>query len=125
MRGGPDGMPGPGRPLPSLSFTFSDGLLLLGIDDFVRRALDRDGQGGLASSDRFRSALEAAGADNAGMVYVDLAAVRALIGAGSVAGAEADIPADVRQFINPLSRFITVTVREGDELVSRTLVYVE
>ena len=65
------------------------------------------------------------GADNAGVFYVDLAAVRLLVG-GSMAGfGMGDYERDLKPYLAPFDRLVMVTLREGEELVSRSLLYVE
>jgi hypothetical protein len=111
--------------IPPVSFAFSDGLLLLGVDDFVRDALDRGDQGGLAANADYASALAAAGGDeNAGVVFVDLVALRDLADeyAGDRGGRRYE---RIRPYLTAFDRLISVTVRDGEELVSRTLLYVE
>ena len=118
-------MPGLGSVLPALSFTFTDGLLVLGMDDFVRGVLDADPAAGLASNEGYRAALAAAGADNAGVGYVDLAVLRGHLEGMIGRRDRAAYDRDLQPYLAPFDRLMVVTVVEGGELVSRTLVYVE
>jgi hypothetical protein len=122
---GSGSMPGLGSVLPALSFTFTDGLLVLGMDDFVRGVLDADPAAGLASNEGYRAALVAAGADNAGVGYVDLAVLRGHLEGMMGRRDRAAYDRDLQPYLAPFDRLMVVTVVEGGELVSRTLVYVE
>ncbi|HSH21516.1 MAG TPA: DUF3352 domain-containing protein [Candidatus Caenarcaniphilales bacterium] len=111
--------------LPSIGFAFTDdGLLLVGVDDFVRDALDRESDG-LAATDSYRTALEAGGSENAGVAYLDLAALRQLMEKDMDERERVRYEREIQPYLAPFTRVVSVTVREGDELVSRTLVYVE
>jgi hypothetical protein len=123
------GMPGvddADADVPPLAFTISDGMLLLGVEDFVRDALDRGAQGGLAATSAYSSALEAAGgSENAGVVYVDLNALRDEAESMMDGRAKTAYEKRFRPYMAHFSRLIMVAVRDGEELVSRTLLYVE
>lgn len=59
---------------PQVSIALADGHLYLGLGDFAAQALTREPSDSLASAESFRTALGAVGEENAGMVFVDVAA---------------------------------------------------
>lgn len=112
-------------PFSSISYTISDGRLLLGIDDFVAEALDRDPATSLAAQPRFKAALEAGGTDNASVVYVDLTGARVAIENLIPAEQRGVYDQEIKPFVAPFSRLIMVTSMDGNDTVGRFIVFVE
>jgi hypothetical protein len=115
----------PDQDIPSVALTVSGGRLYIGLDDFVVDALDRAEADSLGASPRLQAALAAAGAENAGLAYIDITALRAF--------AESSMPADARQqydteakpFIEPVSHLVLVNRTDGSMNVANVFLYVE
>jgi len=103
----------------------ANGRLYLGYENFVVDALDRQASDSLSASARYQKALSAAPGDNAGIFYVDIAAV-ADIAEETMSGQEKTLyEANSKPFIDPLSFFSGVTHVDGDIMVSNGFLYVE
>lgn len=105
-----------------IAYAFREGLLVLGQEGFVQGVLDTSPEQSLAAQSRFIDALGGATA-NAGVVYVDLAAIRA--------GLLTQLPESdrasyerYRGLVDPLDRLVLVSTMEGDEAVSRVVLFV-
>lgn len=115
----------PPAPVSSLSLAVANGKLYIGADDFVTGALDRAPADSLSASTRLQAALSAAGQENAGLFYFDLAALRV--------AAEAMIPAEDRAiydteqkpFVEPLDQLIVVNRTDGSINATHAFLYVE
>lgn len=115
----------PGASPTSIQVAVANGRLYLGLNDFVTAALDRSASDSLASSGRYQKAVSAGPADNAGIVYVDVA--------GAADAYAADIPVDKKQdfdtntkpFIDPLSSFSIVSRVDGGMMVRNGFLFVE
>lgn len=115
----------PGTEIPSLAVTVARGQLYIGVGDFVTRALDQGEADSLASAPRLQTALNAAGRENAALVYVDIAALRGF--------AEDMIPSDertqydteVKPFVEPITQFVLVGRNEQGIYSSNVFLYVE
>lgn len=112
-------------PFSSISYTVSDGQLLLGVDDFVSEALDRTAQDSLAGSARYSAALEAVGAENAGVGYLDISTLRSLVEETVPAEERAFYERELEPYVEPFAYMIVAAFSEEDELVGRLLLYVE
>ncbi|MBA2570081.1 MAG: DUF3352 domain-containing protein [Chloroflexi bacterium] len=111
---------------PSLSYAIRDGVFMLGLGDFVPGVLQRASTDSLASNGGYSSAIDAAGgATNAGVVYLDIAAIRAAAERFIPAQERAAYDTDTRPFIEPLDRFVGIWTVQDGTLVMRVLLYVE
>lgn len=120
-----DDQPGMDLPFSSISYTITDGQLLLGVDSFVTDALDRDPGNSLASQPRFRAALDAAGADNWAMFYVDIGRARDAFEGLMPLEQRARYDAEIRQYVAPFSQFILTSSMDGEDTITRMLLFVE
>jgi hypothetical protein len=110
----------------SVSFAISGGQFLLGTGTFVTDALDRQQADSLAADPRFADALTAAGgAENTGVVFVDLGRIRTAAEAYLSPEQRATYDRDISPYVTPLDRLVSVVVLDGQELVSRTLIFVK
>lgn len=104
--------------LPSVAveYAIADGYVLIGIGEgFVARMLDLDAADSLAADDRYSDALEATGGtSNAGVAWLDLAAVREAVEAALPPEIRQPYEADVQSWVQPFDYVIAVTVVEGD-----------
>jgi hypothetical protein len=63
-----------------LSWAVTDDLVVIGLGpEFVKHVLDTDPSTSLAENDRFSSVIDRTGKDNAGLTFVDVTAIRAVI----------------------------------------------
>jgi hypothetical protein len=108
----------------SLSFAVTSGLLLLGLDDFVTAAIDRGAEGGLAGSSGYRAALTAAGESNGGLFYLDLAQLRAIAEAEMSQHERGEMD-ELWPYVEHFAHVIGTLSADGDELVTRLLLFVE
>lgn len=120
-----DDQPGMDLPFSSISYTITDGQLLLGVDSFVTDALDRDPGNSLASQPRFRAALDAAGADNWALFYVDIGRAREAFEGLMPLEQRARYEAEIRQYVAPFSQFILTGSMDGEDTITRMLLFVE
>lgn len=110
---------------PRISIAVGDGLLLIGLGDFVSQALQRDPADSLASSTRYATAIGAAGTPSAGLAWVDIAGVSNLIGSMLTGSAATTFQNDVKPFLDALDQFVASTA-EADGIISvRALLYVK
>jgi hypothetical protein len=115
----------PGTNIPSLAVSVAGGRVYLGLDDFVARALDQAEADSLASAPRLVSALDAAGHDNAGLVYVDLAALRGFVEKMIPAAERPRYESEVKPFVEPISKLVMVSRNEQGIYSSNVFLYVE
>lgn len=111
---------------PSLSYGIHEGIFYLGVSDFVSEAMQRGESDSLAGNAAYSSALEAAGgATNAGVVYLDVAALRSFAESTIPEDQRAAYDLDAKPYLEALDRFIlSGTVTDGDASL-RALLYVE
>lgn len=119
MAGGMDIEP-PGGPdaRVELAWTVTDDLVVVSVGPgFVRRVLDTDAAGSLASDSRFNSLLGRTGAENVGVTYADVAALRELIeDAGrSDPAAFATYQEEVQPFLLPFDAFMMSSLSDAEE----------
>jgi hypothetical protein len=112
-------------PAPSISVAVTNGRLYLGLDDFVVKALDRVAQDSLAASPRLQAALAAAGAENAGVVYVDVAGLRTLGESLMPPADRAQYETEAQPFVRPITHLILVNRTDGSINVANGFLYVE
>ncbi len=113
------------NPISSVSVTVSGGRMLLGVGDFVVNALDRAAADSLAAQAEYSTAVAAGGSANAGVMYLDIAALRGV--------AEGMIPVPMRAlyeqqqkpFLTPLSHMVVVSTTDGPITVGHMFLYVE
>jgi hypothetical protein len=117
--------PGMDLPFSSISYTVTDGQLLIGVDTFVTDALDREQANSLAAQPRFKAALDAAGTDNGAVFYVDIGRARGALEGQIPAEQRAQYEAEIRQYVAPLSQFIFTSSMDGEDTVTRMLLFVE
>lgn len=119
VRGDADDMP-----FNSLAYGVTGGRLYLGIDDFVTDALDRGSAGGLAGDGRYRAALAAVGESNGGIFYLNVSRVRSLIDDQLSQRERADA-ADFWPWFESFSHVMGTVVTDGDDLLTRFVLFVE
>ncbi|MEO8626469.1 MAG: DUF3352 domain-containing protein, partial [Candidatus Limnocylindrales bacterium] len=109
----------------ALAMSLSDGRLLLGTHDFVTSALDRTRDQSLAARPEYQAALNAGGTSNAGVIFVDIAALR--IAYEDMIPSESTGAYNVNEqpFLEPLSNLSVVNVTDGNTLVSHAFLYVK
>jgi hypothetical protein len=124
----PTAVPDPTVPIPTglaVEFAITDDFVLVGIGDrFVDRSLELDAVDSLAANDRFTSAVEEFGGhDNAGVAWMDLTALRETLESVLLPTAEAmgfdAYETEIKPWLEPLDRLVTVSRLEGDLLVQR------
>jgi hypothetical protein len=114
-----------GAPETSVALSVTGGRLLLGTHDFVIAALDRTRDLSLAARQEYQAALAAGGVNNAGVVFVDIAA--------AITAYEAMIPSDLRAeyslnqqpFLAPLSHLAMISTTENGQQVNHVFLYVK
>jgi hypothetical protein len=111
-------------PISSFSYALADGRLLLGADDFVTAALGRSEGDSLAGSAGFGRALSEAGESNGGFFYLNVGQLRQIIESEVPAGERAEM-AEFWPFFEHFSHIISTVVTDGDEMVTRFLLFVE
>jgi hypothetical protein len=113
-------------PISSISYTITNGMLLLGVDGFVVDALSQGSDSSLAAEPGFRQARDAAGgAENAGVVYLNIGAARGQLEGIIPPPVRGQYENEVKPYIEPFSRLIGVYSLQGDEQVTRYILYVE
>ena len=109
----------------SVSLAVAGGRLYLGTSGFVTTALDQTAADSLASNDDYRTALAAGGANNSGIVFGDITALRSMAEAKMSDAERAEYVADAQPFLEPLSHFMVVNQTDGSIVVSNGFLYVE
>ena len=113
-----------GQPV-TLQLALANNRLYLGMNDFVTTALDRSVSDSLATNAKYESAIAAAPADNAGIVFVDVAQARDAIVAHMTPDERATYEADKKPFLDPFSSFSVVSHVDGSILVTDGSLFVE
>jgi hypothetical protein len=112
-------------PLPvdtSLSVALDEGLLLLGIGDFVAGALEQDADTSLAGTIGYRDALVAVGTPNLGFLYASITGVRE--GIGPMLPLMVEDYEEVRPFIEPFDRLAAASgVTEEGVLTTTVMLF--
>lgn len=116
----------------AVEYAITDDRAIIGIGEvFVRRALALEAADSLASQPRYADAIaELGGAENAGVVWLDLAGTREAIESAlgpmlETGDGVAIYEAEVRPWLLPLDRLVSLARLEGDVLVQRGAVIVE
>jgi uncharacterized protein DUF3352 len=109
----------------SIAVAVHSGMLYIGNEDFVDFALSHPAEAALAARPEYQQGLTAGGANNAGVVFVDIAALRGLVEATLPADTRADYELDTKPFIAPLSHLMVVNTTEGTTSVGTVFLYVE
>jgi hypothetical protein len=112
-------------PVPAVSIAVANGRLYIGLDDFVANAIDRTAQDSLSTSPRLQAALASAGAENAGIIYVDIAGLRAVAESFIPASERARYETEALPFIRPVTHLIVVNRTDGSISVGNAFLYVE
>lgn len=110
---------------PSIAVTITGGRLYLGVDDFVSATIDRAAAGSLASAPRLQAALTAAGSENAGVVYLNITALRGAIEGNMPAESRTGYDTEVKPFLEPITHLIMVNRTESGINVGHAFLYVE
>jgi hypothetical protein len=116
----------------AIQYTVTDDRALIGIGEtFVARVLELDADDSLAANSRFTDAIdEFGGAANAGATWLDLDGTREAIMSAvtdwvGVMDPEGTFEREIEPWLLPLDRMVTVTVLDGDLLVSRSALLLE
>ncbi len=115
----------PGVEAPSIAIAVSGGRVYLGVDDFVTSALDRAATDSLSTTPRFQAALAETGAESAGIVYVDIGALRSFAESHMPSGAQGNYVTEVKPFLEPITHFVVVSRNENGINASHAFLYVE
>ena len=132
---GPDEVEAFGQPMADgivIEYTVTDDRAIIGIGDaFVRRVLELEDADSLAADMRYAATIgELGGRSNAGVAWLDLAATREAVMAAlepmmAFVDPDGEFAASVEPWLQPLDRFASVTVLDGDVLVQRAALFVE
>ena len=132
---GADAPPDPMLPIPTglvVQYAVTDDRALIGLGDvFVGRVLELDPADALASVARFSESVDAfGGASNTGVAWLDLTGLREAIETylePRLGAMDSDgfYEAEIRPWLLPLDRIVSVTRLEGDVLVQRGALLVE
>ncbi len=118
-------LPGAGMPDIALGVAVANGQLLIGLDDFVANALDRQAADSLAANPKFKAAAATAG-DNSGIGFLDIAGIRSALEQAMPAGADrTDYEQNVKPFLAPLNYVLWYGVTDGDISEGHVFLYVE
>ena len=121
-------------PMPSivLEYAVTDDRALIGFGDvFVRRVLELDAADSLAGVPRYADAIsDMGGAENTAVMWLDLAGTRDALESALgplIESADPDglYESEVRPWLAPLDRIVSVSRLEGEVLVQRTALLVE
>lgn len=115
----------PGTDIPSFRVTVARGRLYMGADDFVTRALDQGEADSLASAPRLQSALNATSSENAGLLYVDVAALRGSVEGVIPSDERSEYDTEVKPFLEPMTRLVMVGRNDQGIYSSNVFLYVE
>lgn len=107
---------------PQLAVTAQDGIFVLGTLDFVKRVVDTEAVGSLASSATYQRAISAAGGDGVSDVFVDVTALRLAIESMIPADERARYETEVQPFLVPFEAFAAVAEAPGATTVSRAVI---
>jgi hypothetical protein len=115
----------PDAPPMSVAVSVANGRLYIGLEDFVTSALDRQQADSLAASASFQSAIAAGGAENAGVMFVDVARARAALESTMDESARDEYETEAKPFLEPLTTVSVVNRSENGIAVAHIFVHVE
>ena len=132
---GPGGMEAAGMPMTDgivVEYTVTDDRAIIGFgESFVRMTLELGEADSLAADPRYAATIEElGGATNAGVTWLDLAAAREAILAAmgpmmELADPDDEFATTIEAWLAPLDRLASVSVLEGEVVVSRAALFVE
>jgi hypothetical protein len=115
-----------------IEFAVTDDRALIGVGDaFLSRALALDAADTLASQPRYVDAVaELGGAENAGVTWMDIAGLHDAIESAfgpmlEMVDPAATYQSEIRHWLLPLDRFVSVMLLEGDVVVQRAALLVD
>ncbi len=123
----PDGAGGdPGAPVVVLEYAITDDRVLIGIgDSFVSRGLDLAESDSLAANPRFADTVATlGGASNVGTLWVDFDAMHETF-EPMIPDPQRFYEVNIRPWVAPLDRFVSVTRLEGAELETHAVLFIE
>jgi hypothetical protein len=110
-----------------LAFAVTDDVVVLAASpSFARAVLDAGAGDSLADDARYQAQLGKVGSENTSSLFVDLAAVRAMIERLGADNPEmlGEYERDIKPYLLPLDAIIQATVRDGDVNRTRSLITV-
>ena len=99
--------------------------LIIGNEEFVAFALDHPATASLGQRAEFQQGLNAGGVNNAGVAFIDVAALRGLVEQTMTADARSTYEANQKPFLEPLSHLMMVNTTDGTTIVSHVFLYVK
>jgi hypothetical protein len=122
MLGGQGGVPAGSTSNLQLAYATTDEVVAIGTTDFVKQVLDTKAGGpSLASSDRFKAALDRAGTRHASLAWADVKGILAFAETRLKDRLGADYDTNVKPFLQGLDSVIATTV-PGDSIDSGTVI---
>ena len=112
-------------PPTTIQVATANGKLYIGMDDFVIAALDRSASDSLASDARYQKAIAGAPADNAGIVYGNIAELVSAAESNMPAAKKADFETNTKPFLDPLSSVSIISHVDGGTMISDGFLFVE
>ncbi|MEP7157884.1 MAG: DUF3352 domain-containing protein [Chloroflexota bacterium] len=106
---------GPAGSVGGIAVAVHAGTLFIGNEEFVDFALDHPADQALAARPEYQQGLQAGGANNAGVAFIDLEALRTL----------SEYELNQKPFLAPLSHLMMVNTTEGTTSVGHVFLYVE
>ena len=110
---------------PSIAIAVANNRLYIGLDDFVVDALNRPAANSLASSTSLQAALGQAGAENAGIIYIDIAGLRAVGESFLPPSDRTRYDTEIKPFVEPLTQLVMVNRVDGAIMEGDVFLYVE
>ncbi len=104
----------------AVSIAVGDGHLYIGSGDFAATAITQDAAASLASDTRYADAVAIAGSPNAGLVWIDVAAVQAT--AEALMPADEDYLTDVKPWLDAIDQVVLSSTTDQEGIVSGRLV---
>jgi len=107
----------------SVSIALKDGHIYIGGGDFTTTAMNVTETDSLGGSDRYTTAMAAAGNPNSVQLYVDVSGVRQLAEAMMRAGS--DYTTNIQPYLMPFDRFVLGTSQNGTTASSQMVLFVK
>jgi hypothetical protein len=99
----------------TLSFAVTDEVVVIGVgNDFVKSVLDARTGPSLADDARFSSLLARAGTENSGLIWADLAGIRAIVEPRLTGEDKTKYETDIKPYLEPLDAVVGSTVAATD-----------